>query len=656
MLTSKLNIVLAASLLVTGAIRCFGQSNPGEETQKWVALLKSEAPQKEKADACRQLALIGTKDAVNTLYDLLRDEKLSHMARYALETIPDPMVDQVLRRALDELGGNSRQLVGVIGSLGVRRDALAVEQLKSLLYRGNDEVVAISARTLGNIGTSAAAKALMDAWANTPAPKCFVFAEGLFRAAEALAAKGQQTEAIAIYDRLRNSQAPHQIRAGALRGAILARQEEGLALLRKSLRSDDFVVFDAALRTCMEIPGSEVTQALIQEYYGRQSADKKILILQEWGRRGDPMANDHLQRAANSSAQPKTVRVAALRALAEIGTADVVEPLLTALDDKDQEISQAALEGLAGLPGKEMDGVVSKMLARNETSQKLTGLELAGRRRMLSSLPALLKAVEDNDAKVRSTAYKKLGELATPAELPALLQLLSRGQDLDAAEQAISALCARVDKPEQDADKAIAALDQAKPALKAALLRILGVMSGEKALKTVLAAVEDSNNEVRDASLRVLCEWKTAEPAPEVLKLAKSARNDTERKLCLRSYLDWARNSDQSADKKLAMCREAAPLAQSTDEKKLLLGALGGIDSPEALAAITPYLENEATAEDAATAIVTISDKLLKSGEAQKLAPKLVEPLQKAEKASPNANLSKRAAGLLKQAQTKAGQ
>jgi len=406
----------------------------------------------------------------------------------------------------------------------------------------------------------------------------------------------------------------------------------------------------------MEIPGSEVTQALIQEYYGRQSADKKILILQEWGRRGDPMANDHLQRAANSSAQPKTVRVAALRALAEIGTADVVEPLLTALDDKDQEISQAALEGLAGLPGKEMDGVVSKMLARNETSQKLTGLELAGRRRMLSSLPALLKAVEDNDAKVRSTAYKKLGELATPAELPALLQLLSRGQDLDAAEQAISALCARVDKPEQDADKAIAALDQAKPALKAALLRILGVMSGEKALKTVLAAVEDSNNEVRDASLRVLCEWKTAEPAPEVLKLAKSARNDTERKLCLRSYLDWARNSDQSADKKLAMCREAAPLAQSTDEKKLLLGALGGIDSPEALAAITPYLENEATAEDAATAIVTISDKLLKSGEAQKLAPKLVEPLQKAEKASPNANLSKRAAGLLKQAQTKAGQ
>lgn len=656
MLTSKLNLILAASLLFTGAIRCFAQSNPGEQTQKWVAVLKSEAPQKEKADACRELALIGTKDAVSALAELLRDEKLSHMARYALETIPDPMVDAALRRALEELGGNSRQLVGVIGSLGVRRDALAVEKLKSLLYRDNAEVVAISARTLGNIGTSAAAKALMDAWANTPAPKCFVFAEGLFRAAEALVAKGQQAEAIAIYDRLRNSQAPHQIRAGALRGAILARQEEGLALLRKSLRSDDFVVFDAALRTGMEIPGSEVTQALIQEYYGRQSTDKKILIIQEWGRRGDVMANEHLQRAAGSSAQPKAIRVAALRALAEIGAADAVEPLVAALDDKDQEISQAALESLAGLPGKEMDGVVSKMLARNETSQKLTGIELAGRRRMVSSLPALLKAAEDNDAKVRSAAYKKLGELATPAELPALLQFLGRSQDLDAAEQAISALCARVDKPEQHADPVIAALAPAKPALKCALLRILGVMSGEKALKTVLSALDDANPEVRDASLRVLCAWKTAEAAPEVLKLAKSAKNDTEKKLCLRSYLDWARNSDQGADKQLAMCREAVSLAQSTDEKKLLLGALGGIDSPEALAAITPYLESESTAEDAATAIVTISDKLLKSGEAKKLAPKLLEPLQKVQKASPSANLAKRAAGLLKQAQTTAGQ
>ena len=48
------------------------------------------------------------------------------MARYALETIPDPSVDDALRDALGKLKG--RPLLGVIGSLGVRRDAKAVDR------------------------------------------------------------------------------------------------------------------------------------------------------------------------------------------------------------------------------------------------------------------------------------------------------------------------------------------------------------------------------------------------------------------------------------------------------------------------------------------------------------------------------------------------
>ncbi len=58
---------------------------------------------------------------------LLGDEKLAHMARYGLEPIPDPAVDDALRDALGKLKG--RPLVGVIGSIGVRRDTKAVEPL-----------------------------------------------------------------------------------------------------------------------------------------------------------------------------------------------------------------------------------------------------------------------------------------------------------------------------------------------------------------------------------------------------------------------------------------------------------------------------------------------------------------------------------------------
>ena len=128
---------------------------------KLTAVLKSDAPQKEKADACRELARIGTKDAVAPLAALLSDEKLSHMARYGLETIPDSSVDKALREAAGKLQG--RMLVGVVGSLGVRRDTKAVKVLTKLLHDSDNDVAQAAARALGSIGTPPAAKALLDA-------------------------------------------------------------------------------------------------------------------------------------------------------------------------------------------------------------------------------------------------------------------------------------------------------------------------------------------------------------------------------------------------------------------------------------------------------------------------------------------------------------
>ncbi len=656
MKNSTLKIALAAALVVIGTPNLRAEDKPAGQADKWAAVLKSEAPQKEKADAFRELAVIGTSSALDAISASLADPKLSHMARYSLETMPGKAADKALLATLERKDLSPEVRAGIMGSLGTRQVPSAVEPLKAALVDDNPMVVCAASRALGSIGTANAAKVLMAAWANTPAPKCYGFAEGLLRAAEQLSAKGERAEAQAIYDRLRDSQAPLQVRVAGLRGSILSRDEEGLPLLAKALNNENFALFDAAVRVSMEMPGTAVANVLIQNCATQKCPDRKLVLLQELGRRGDAAAVELLQRVANSSAQPKAVRLEALRSLPRIGTPETAEPLLSAIDDKDREIAQTAMDGLAGLPGKEMDAAVNKMLASSEASQKQSGIELAGRRRMAAAVPVLLKIAEDSDAKTRTAAYKKLGELATPTELPALLQLLNQGQDVDAAEQAVSTLAGRLRDPEAATDKPIAMLEGAKPAQKCALLRVLGVMSGEKALKSTLAAVNDSNTEVHDAALRVVCEWKNAEPAAEVLKLAQSAKNATEKRLCLRSYLGWAGNSEQGAEKQLAMCKEAAPLVDSTEDKKLLLGVLGGIHSVEAIAAIEPHLDNTAVAEDAVTAVATISDGLLKSGDAAKLAPKLVEPLQKAQKASPNADLKKRTGELLKQAQTKAGQ
>ena len=653
----KTHLNLLAALLIGGAVLCCGQNAPRpnrEQEAKLIAVLKSEATQKEKADACRELARIGSKEAVAPLAALLGDEKLSHMARYGLETIPDPAVDNALRAALETLKG--RPLVGVIGSIGVRRDVMAVKPLAKFLADTDPDVAQAAARSLGKIGSVAAAKAIRTALSNTPAANQLAFCEGLFRCAEALLAQGQRDEAISIYDQLRGMAGPHQVRAGALRGAILARQKERVPLLLEGIRSADFVLVDAAARTALEMPDADVTAALAAEL-SRVPADKQVLIIQVLGKRGDPAALPALITAAGKAEKP--VRLAAIRALPEIPRASTAPFLQGLMAEADREISQAAQDSLAGLPGPEVDQIVLTMLANADAAKRLTAVDLIGRRRMTPAIPALMKATGDADAKVRPASFKRLGELAGPGEVPALLELLANpknASDLNATEQAMISVCARVNDPAACTAKIIGMLAQAQPEPKGAMLRVLSTLGDAQALKAVCAAVADPHADVHAAAIRALGTWKTADAAPELLALAQKAANPTDKMLCLRGFMDWASNPEVSANQRLAMCQQAGNLAQSDEEKRLLLGALGGIGTAESLSLTVPYLGDAAVKDEASAAVVAIAQKVLRQNPNAQTAAKLVAPLQKTIAANANADVAQRANDLLKQAQAKAGQ
>jgi len=208
-------------------------SPPGEEPPKasakdqeakLIAVLKSDAPRKAKADACRELGRLGTREAVAPLAALLCDPDLSHMARYGLEPIPDPAVDIALREALDKVTG--RLLVGVIGSIGMRHDPKAVPALVKRVSDGDHEVARAAARSLGEIGTLAAAAALEKALPNAPEANRLAICEGLFRCADSLRAQGQQIDAVKIYEQLRTASVPDYVRQGASHAEELLRQRE----------------------------------------------------------------------------------------------------------------------------------------------------------------------------------------------------------------------------------------------------------------------------------------------------------------------------------------------------------------------------------------------------------------------------------------------
>lgn len=111
----------------------------GMASAELVAILNDpDATEFAKAKACQRLAVVGDAGAVPALAGLLSDARLAHYARTALEPMPPGAADQALREALATLDG--RLLVGVINSIGVRRDPMALTALAPL-RQGDDQAV-----------------------------------------------------------------------------------------------------------------------------------------------------------------------------------------------------------------------------------------------------------------------------------------------------------------------------------------------------------------------------------------------------------------------------------------------------------------------------------------------------------------------------------
>ncbi|WP_165233682.1 HEAT repeat domain-containing protein [Aquisphaera insulae] len=219
-------LVVALALAAPAALAQKAPANPKEKEAKLIAVLKAaDSSRKAKADACRELGVVGTAEAIPALAALLCNEELGHMARYGLEPIPDPAVDVALRDALGTLKG--RLLVGVIGSIGVRRDPHAVPALVAKLSDPDAEVAAAAARSLGKIGNLEATAALEKSVASMPAACRINACEGLFRAADVLRTQGQRKEAKAIYEKLASADVPDYVKAGAKRAEQALEQARG---------------------------------------------------------------------------------------------------------------------------------------------------------------------------------------------------------------------------------------------------------------------------------------------------------------------------------------------------------------------------------------------------------------------------------------------
>lgn len=186
-----------------------------------LTVLESDAKYAGKQYVCRELSIIGTDQSVPVLAPMLTDEKLSDMARYALERIPGDAADKALLKALPEAEGNAQ--IGIVNTLGERGCRAAASAIAKLTSSSDQLLAGAAISALGKIGGADAAAALGKAKDSAPDKLKMVAYDACLKCADQMVAEGKSADARKMYQQLYTTPGvPQLVRAAALRGMLNA--------------------------------------------------------------------------------------------------------------------------------------------------------------------------------------------------------------------------------------------------------------------------------------------------------------------------------------------------------------------------------------------------------------------------------------------------
>ena len=488
--------------------------------ERLVALLRRTEPTfAARQAACQRLALVLASApagpfrpaTARTLAAMLAEERDTDLARQLLEQVPGPAAERLLLDALPKTSGRLR--LGLIDSLGRRRDAGAVTALAALLADADLATVRTAANALGRIGTAAAETALRGASA---VPFAITGAARLEAAAHLPAA-----EAVTVLRALEaDTQLPLPVRIGAFR--LLLDREPALAPER------------------------------IREALAGPSAPRRAAALEALADRRDAT---HLPAVAALLPNLDPVTAAGVvAALGRSGLAEAVSAVLATTSHADADVRAEAVSALGSLPGSR--AVVDKLLelapSLREARQSLTrlkGAEVAaillegakggpeGRRvacleqlalrRQTEGLALLRQLRADSSATIRGAAAAALGEIAPPADLAFLTDWAAQAQDEGEQGRTLRAVVTLLQRHKADSSLPgtfFARLEQAPPEVARRLLPALVRLATPDAAAVAGRLAASPNAPLAKAAVETLGRWTDATNLPGLAAAAEHAR------------------------------------------------------------------------------------------------------------------------------------
>jgi HEAT repeat protein len=604
--------------LVRYALEAAGDyaARPGAENDRRlyaravVKALKKVTDTDVQAFLITRLQIAGGAESVKPLSRYLTDPRLGEPSAEALLAIGTPDAEKELLKALGRRDGeNTAAIIKVLGELRSRE---AVTKIMPFAASGDSRVREMSLYALANIGDPRADPALSRIpVASSPTERAraaslyILFAQRQYEA-------GRKDDSIRIcrgFLEKSTGSDEGQVRSAAITLLAEILGEQVLADLLQAMDSPDAAFRERALELSSTISGENVTA----QWIGRAAEvlpEARAQIAAMLGRRGDPSALAFVKEGLRSEFRP--IRVASIGAAARLGRSDVLADLMPLWQDADEEEAAALRAAFLGFPEDEAVGAAVKAYPGASLPARAAIIGILGARQARDHAGIVLAGVAHEDEAVRKSALTALANVVRAQDLPQIVGLILAFAGADPADMghlqdALAAASSQIPDQEQRADLVVEAMQKEKGPSRLDLLRSLARIGGDDARQAVLAEIQNPDPRVQAVAVYTLSGWPEFRAAADLIKIARASSDSGNRNFVYRALQGYVRlvwESGLSAEKKLAMIKDALDIAREPAEKNVIIAGLGGINAEESLLMLARFLDDPAFQVRAAQAAV----------------------------------------------------
>jgi HEAT repeat protein len=575
-----------------------------------IQLLVSESTGEAKQFAAKHLATIGTEDSLPALAGLLQNDRTVALACQVLGTLPSARSNDILLHAVPMSRGPAR--VQIIETLATRSDAGSVALLTRLAMDPEAETARAAILGLGRIANEEACTAITRLQKENKPELAAVLVEASMSAAEKLAASGDVKRAQGIYEELLVATEPANVRRGAFDALLALDQDFGEQRILDALHGSDSLLKPVAIAAVRGLRSQTALAKVAQSLPDLETAEQVWLIEALAGSR-DEASRIAVQRSLSSP--ELTVRLAAMEALGRYGDAASVRLLVDALRSisgaKEKAGAERALSGLPG--GIEADKAILDEMSRAPDAVKISLLRVLVRREARSAFPGILNMTDEPG--LAEPSFTALGSLAGSQDIPVLLETLVQLSVPSARSEAENAVAQALLKADDHALRASAVCGRLMATqqveTRCSLLRLLPTCDDPQALAALQVSVNDADPHVRDVAVRALADWPEESAWETLAEVLRGADGLSHHVVALSGLVRLLEEGNARPDSRLiARYRELLDRARSAEDRKLVLGALGGVSHPDALQLAIPLLGDSAVGPEAEACVRRVAEGL----------------------------------------------